>query len=100
MATSAARANQAMLPWPRGTTTKAASNGPEAEPTLPPTWKSDCAMPYRPPAAMRATREASGWNTAEPMPISAAARRIAGYEAARDMASSPTRVKPMPMVRE
>ena len=78
MATSAARANQAMLDWPRGTTTKAAINGPEAEPTLPPTWKSDWARPYRPPAAMRATRDASGWNTDEPIPINAAATRIAG----------------------
>jgi MFS transporter, FSR family, fosmidomycin resistance protein len=28
----------------------------EAEPTLPPTWNSDCARPYRPRAAVRATR--------------------------------------------
>jgi hypothetical protein len=37
MAISAAKPNQAMLDWPRGTTTKAASSGPDAEPTLPPT---------------------------------------------------------------
>ena len=30
------------------------------------------------PAAMRATRDASGWNTDEPIPINAAATRIAG----------------------
>ena len=44
----------------------AASSGPSAEPTLPPTWNSDCARPCRPPDAMRATREDSGWNTDEP----------------------------------
>ena len=57
-----------MLPWPRGTTMNAASSGPIAEPVLPPTWNSDCAKPWRPPDAMRATRDASGWNTEEPMP--------------------------------
>ena len=49
---------------------------------------------------MRATRDASGWNTAEPTPMSAAASKIAGYDAARDMASSPTSVNPMPIVSE
>ena len=45
---------------------------PAAWPVLPPTWNIDCARPWRPPDAMRATREASGWNTEDPMPISAA----------------------------
>ena len=49
---------------------------------------------------MRATRDASGWNTDEPMPRSAAASKIAGYDAARDMASSPTSVNPTPSVSE
>ena len=55
---------------------KAAISGPAAEPALPPTWNSDCASPCLPPEAMRATREASGWNTEEPSPISATAARI------------------------
>ena len=67
-----------MLPWPRGTTMKAASSGPIAEPVLPPTWNSDWARPCRPPEAMRATRDDSGWKTDEPSPTSAAASRIAG----------------------
>ena len=39
---------------------KAASSGPSALPTLPPTWKTDWAKPWRPPDAMRATREDFG----------------------------------------
>src|SRR5215470_9372445 len=100
MAMSAAAENHAMLDCPCGTTTNAASRGPEAEPTFPPTWNSDCARPYLPPAAMRATREASGWKTDEPIPISIAARRIRGYVDARDIRSRPTRVRLMPAVRE
>ena len=34
---SAIRPNQAMLRWPYGSTMKAASSGPVAEPALPPT---------------------------------------------------------------
>ena len=45
MAISAAPENHAMLDWPWGTTTNAASNGPEAEPTFPPTWNRDWASP-------------------------------------------------------
>ena len=45
IATSAAAENHTMLCWPCGTTMKAASNGPAAEPMLPPTWNSDCARP-------------------------------------------------------
>ena len=45
IASSAAAENQAMLPWPCGTTMNAASSGPTAEPVLPPTWNSDCANP-------------------------------------------------------
>ena len=61
-------ANQAMLRWPCGSTMKAASSGPIADPALPPTWKSDCAKPCRPPEAIRATRDDSGWKIDEPMP--------------------------------
>ena len=50
----------------------AATSGPIAEPVLPPTWNSDCASPCRPPDAIRATREDSGWKTAEPRPTSPA----------------------------
>ena len=57
---------------------KAASTGPSDDPTLPPTWNSDCAKPWRPPEAMRATREASGWKTAEPTPTNAAAKTSIG----------------------
>jgi hypothetical protein len=52
--------NHATLAWPRGRTMRAASNGPIAEPTPPPTWNSDCARPCRPPEANRAMRAASG----------------------------------------
>src|SRR5260370_38389851 len=45
MAIRAAPENHTMLCWPRGTTMKAASSGPAAEPMLPPTWNSDCARP-------------------------------------------------------
>jgi len=49
---------------------------------------------------MRATREASGWKIAEPIPINMAASKITGYTEARDIRRSPTRVKPIPTVRE
>src|SRR6185295_3654878 len=45
IAISAAPENHAMLDCPCGTTTNAASRGPEAEPMFPPTWKSDWASP-------------------------------------------------------
>ena len=40
----------------------------QRRPVLPPTWNTDCARPWRPPDAMRATRLDSGWNTDDPMP--------------------------------
>src|SRR5271169_1640900 len=55
----AAIENQARLERPRGMIIQAASNGPVAVPVFPPTWKIDCARPYRPPEAIRATREDS-----------------------------------------
>ncbi|MNE74965.1 hypothetical protein D3C80_1710830 [compost metagenome] len=54
------RPNHTTLPWPKGMMIAAASNGPKAEPALPPTWKVDCASPKRPPEARRAMREVSG----------------------------------------
>ena len=59
--------------------TSAASSGPTALPPLPPTWKMDCARLFRPPEAICATREASGWKTDEPPPIRATVSRIAAY---------------------
>ena len=49
---------------------------------------------------MRATREASGWNADDPIPSSADAERIAGYDDAWDMSTRPTRVKATPTVSE
>ena len=72
MPINAAMANQAIDVCPRGNTMNAASSGPRADPKLPPTWNVDCANPCRPPDASRATRELSGWNTAEPSPTKAA----------------------------
>ena len=75
MARSATNANHAMLCCPWGMTINAASSGPNALPAFPPTWKMDCARPYRPPEAIRATRDDSGWKTEEPVPTIAAAVR-------------------------
>ena len=100
IAISAAIANQATLVCPRGITMNAASSGPIAEPTLPPTWNSDCANPCCPPDAMRATREDSGWNTDEPEPISAAASSSSAKLGANESSSSPVSVKPMPIASE
>ncbi len=96
IATSAAAENHAMLCWPCGMTTSAASSGPSAEPALPPTWNTDCASPCWPPDAIRATRDDSGWNTDEPQPTSAAATSSIGKLDATDISSSPASVKPMP----
>ena len=45
IASSATPENQAMLPWPKRSTTNAAASGPSAAPPLPPTWNTDCASP-------------------------------------------------------
>ncbi len=76
MAAAAPSENSAMLRWPSGRTTNAARSGPTADPTFPPTWKNDCANPWRPPLAILATRDDSGWNTAEPIPTHATATRM------------------------
>ena len=60
----------------------------------------DNTLPWRLPADMRATREASGWNTAEPRPTSAAAMSSASKLDARASNTIPTRVKPMPAASE
>ena len=70
---------------------KAASSGPSDWPKLPPTWNSDCAKPWRPPEAARATRDASGWKIAEPTPISATddeQKRVAAAERQQPSARS------------
>ena len=74
----ASKAIQARLPRPRGRMKKATTSGAIDWPRLPPTWKTDWARPNRPPEAMRARREDSGWKIEEPMPISAAPRRRSG----------------------
>ena len=89
--------NQAMLCWPKGTTMAAASSGPSDEPTLPPTWKTDCANPCRPPEASRAMREDSGWKIDEPRPISPAASSSSAKVGATDRSSRPTKLAPMPI---
>ena len=65
--------NQLTLAWPKGRMIIAAARGPIAEPTLPPTWNSDCAKPCRPPEARRAIRDDSGWKIDDPRPIKHAA---------------------------
>src|SRR5664280_2505677 len=100
MATSANPENHAMLRCPAGSTINAASKGPIDDPALPPTWNSDCASPCRPPEAMRATRDDSGWNTADPIPTSATAARTIAKLGADAIRISPTMVNVMPTGRE
>src|SRR5450830_1730450 len=56
--------------------------------------------PCRQPDAMRATREASGWKTEEPVPTSAAATSSTPKFGATDSSSKPHKVEPMPMASE
>jgi hypothetical protein len=100
IATSAQAENQAIAPWPRGITTIAASSGPIAWPALPPTWNRDCARPYLPPEASRATRDDSGWKIDEPMPTSPAENSSIAKLCAWDSSSRPISVEPMPVASE
>src|SRR5689334_5945415 len=93
---TASGAHHATLAWPRGTTRNAASSGPNEEPRLPPTWKNDCAKPCRPPDAIRAMRDDSGWKIDEPMPIRPAATSKASNVPAADSSRTPTSVNVMP----
>ena len=93
---SAAPENQAMLRWPCGSTMKAASSGPSDDPPVPPSVNSDCAKPWRPPDAMRAMREASGWKTADPTPISPTDSRIAPKPGALESRIRPAMLEAMP----
>jgi hypothetical protein len=70
--------NQMMDDWPFGAMMSAARSGPREEPRLPPVWNTDWARPYRSPAAMCATRDASGWKIEEPMPTMTDETRIIG----------------------
>ena len=97
--TSAATENHAMLDCPFRRTMKAARSGPSAEPKLPPTWKNDCANPWRPPDAARAIRDDSGWKIDDPNPTSPVATSTILKLAARDRTSIPSSVKPMPVAR-
>ena len=76
MPAKARAVNQRIEGCPCFTTISAARTGPRDEPRLPPIWKSDWAKPCRSPAARWATREASGWKIAEPIPIMTAEPRI------------------------
>src|SRR4051812_43829981 len=89
MPSSARSEHQAMLDWPRGATRNAPSSGPNDDPRLPPTWNSDCASPYRPPDAIRAMRDDSGWKIDDPTPISPAASNRIGNVGAADSSSNP-----------
>ena len=93
---SAATPNQATWVCPNGITMAAASNGPKAEPALPPTWNVDCANPKRPPEANRAMRDVSGWKVEEPIPTSAEASRIMGKLPTNASMTIPTSVHRVP----
>ena len=99
-ATRAASANQPTACCPKGITISAVSSGPTALPPLPPTWKIDCARLLRPPEAIGATRDASGWNTDEPHPMSATDSSMGAKPGAKASATSPKRVKHMPAASE
>lgn len=75
----------------------AASSGPMALPPFPPTWNMDCARLFLPPEAVCATREASGWNTEEPQPMTATANRMAAKPEATANKSNPASVKHIPV---
>ena len=49
---------------------------------------------------MRATREDSGWNTEEPVPMRAAATSSSVKVPAKASSTSPTNVNPMPAASE
>ncbi len=100
MASSAAAENHAMLCCPAGSTINAASNGPIDDPALPPTWNNDCASPCCPPDAMRATRDDSGWNTADPIPTIATAASTMPKVGADAITISPTIVNVIPIGSE
>src|ERR1700722_622495 len=96
MASMATNENHPMRRCPLGSTINAASSGPMEDPAFPPTENSSCATPCRPPEAMRAIRDASGWNTADPTPIRATANKIlsepdSGWTLATDRALAATR---------
>src|SRR5882762_7474874 len=100
MAASASNEHQARLDWPRGTTKYAASSGPSDDPKLPPTCKSDCDSPCCPPDATRATRDDSGWNTADPTPMRPVATRMVPRFAADDRRRMPTSDTSIPITSE
>jgi hypothetical protein len=78
IAATATKASQPTAVCPNGRTIAEAMMGPSADPVFPPTWNADWAVPKRPPDAIRATRDASGWKVADPTPITADARISAG----------------------
>src|SRR5256885_11203562 len=74
----ARRENHARLDCPL-VSTNAAKSGPRAEPALPPTWKSDCAMPCCPPDAMRATRRSEEHTSELQSPCNLVCRLLLEY---------------------
>ena len=74
----------------------ATATGPKARPTLPPIWKMDCAIPFAPPDARRATFDDSGCSTDEPTPTKATDNNTAGKLLATESNSKPVSVKHMP----
>ncbi len=100
MAATARSEHHTMLDWPRGTIRNAPINGPMADPTLPPTWNSAWASPCRPPEAIRAMRDASGWKMDDPTPSSPAATSSRANDVANASSIKPASENAMPITRE
>src|SRR5271168_2278825 len=60
----------------------------------------DCATPCRPPDAKRATRDDSGWKTADPKPINEPATNSQVKLGAAESSNRPSRVNTIPIGRE
>ncbi|MNC29279.1 hypothetical protein D3C75_775230 [compost metagenome] len=74
--------------------------GPRDCPALPPTWKIDWANPRcRGDAAILATRDPSGWKTAEPRPIITTAAITCQYWSAKARVSIPKKLATIPVGR-
>ena len=56
----------------------------------------DCARLFFPPDAICATRDASGWNTDDPSPMTLTAVTIHAYPSAHASINSPASVNPIP----
>ena len=65
--------------------------------SVPADLEDRCARPSLPPEARRATRDDSGWKTAEPMPINEAANNSNAKVGAMASSSRPMKVTTMPI---